>query len=370
MSFDADQMGKLRRFFHELSLDPRGGAPNAALALDGTQRALALGLARVKRDSSEPLLDGPFGRLVEGWNAYFSGAYEQARAAFEAGEDVSADWQSWRSLGLGKVASDLGHWRLAASWLQRAMGQAEQQNDTVRMAEAAGALGEVLVRAGHPLSALDLFTFDRALLPPGSAHAGRLRNYQMVALGRGQSTRETTEAAFWETFYTSIERDHVSAAFALGSLHLLSYRARSREIFERASSCLDAYGPRLRSNEAGSPVRLPAAFMHIVRAGWACNFDDATSSAEAEAELCAAMELLREHYPFELLWVKQRLKQDNAAAWEELTARRAPNAPPAERRPSLLTSWVSDLSLPDGTAFAKLADASHLDWTGADQVFL
>ena len=167
MSFDADQMGKLRRFFHELSLDPRGGAPNAALALDGTQRALALGLARVKGAGSEPLLDGPFGRLVEGWNAYFSGAYEQARAAFEAGEDVSADWQSWRSLGLGKVASDLGHWRLAASWLQRAMGQAEQQNDTVRMAEAAGALGEVLVRAGHPLSALDLFTFDRALLPPG-----------------------------------------------------------------------------------------------------------------------------------------------------------------------------------------------------------
>ena len=370
MSFDADQMGKLRRFFHELALDPRGGAANAARALDGAQRVLALGLARVEGDGSEPHLDGPFGRLVEGWKAYFRGAYEGALEAFEAGEDVSEEWQSWRSLGLGKVASDLGHWRLAASWLQRAMGQAEQQNDTIRMAEAAGALGEVLVRAGHPLSALDLFTFDRALLPPGSAHAGRLRNYQMVALGRGESTAETAEAAFWETFYTSIDRDHVSAGFALGSLHLLSYRACSREMFERASRCLDAYGPRLRSDEAGSPVRLPAAFIHIVRAGWACNFGDATASAEAEAELCTAMELLREHYPFELLWVKQRLKQDSAAAWEELAARRAPSASPAEPRPSMLTAWVSDLSLPDGTAFAKLADASHLDWTGADQVFL
>jgi hypothetical protein len=363
MTIEPVSLARIRRFFSEHALDSPSRAEEAIKELEDGDQRLFNALSRPRLDAVPQDSNAPFWRIVSGWHHYFRGSYSAALDAFEQAEGGSGDWESWRALGLGKVASDLGYWRTAAGWLRRSASLAFRENDMRRLAEASGALGEVLLRAGHPREALDLFAFDRALLPAGSSQHGRLRNYQAFALGRIKMCEATAEAALWESFYAAADRDSVSASFALAGLSMLSVRYQNWPLLDRVLRAKSPHSPDTDTATAPIAAALPSAFLFVAQAAQAARGEQ-PDEAEARRLLLRAIDSLTPEYPVEILWVKQRLQPASAAEWSEVLARRAPAPPPDGEPAALLTNWLDKVEIADGCAFDPLAKEGADCWDG------
>lgn len=136
-------------------------------------------------------------RLNEAALAYHRGTPAAGLAAFGpaivAGGPRPGRLWARAGLVLGKLYTDAGDVDAARLWLLEGMREARSCVDLDLLAACCGALGEVLYLGGQPLPALELFTLDATLLPPGSTHLERLmvyrahcyRQYNQLAAARG-----------------------------------------------------------------------------------------------------------------------------------------------------------------------------------------
>ncbi|MCX8039079.1 MAG: hypothetical protein N3B15_00660 [Planctomycetota bacterium] len=172
--------------------------------------------------SGPPPPDPRVAQLLAGWQAYHRADYAAATAAFAgalAATDRS-DWlAAWAMLGIAKAATDLASWTTAWRWCALAAGVARFGEHLDLLAACAGARGEILLRAGHPLLAAQAFAEDLALLPPGSRYAGRVRCCLAHAWARlGERGRNLALAAYRVAAHTPGEpatRDFACAGMAL-----------------------------------------------------------------------------------------------------------------------------------------------------------
>jgi hypothetical protein len=173
--------------------------------------------------------------ILQAWEAYRRADYRRALAGFmEVSSRAPSGWlAAWTTLGVAKVASDCGWWQAALEWCAAVWIAAESREHHDLLAHAAGARGEILLRAGHPGSAAAAFGEDAALLTSGSRYKGRIRCCQAHAWSRmGPTGRRAAEAAYRLARHSSGEsstRDHVAAGLAL-----LGARAGEQSLVDEA----------------------------------------------------------------------------------------------------------------------------------------
>lgn len=178
-----------------------------------------------------------------GWVAYFQGDYGAACEQFLAGLKQLAQQDSTTNspllkgrlaLGLAKVYTRTGHWQSARGWLLHALDQARRANSLLDMVKGYGALGELLLRGGHPRDALFCLGTARELLPAGAAERARQWNYLASALMRLNTARDqlAAESLLMSSYYLAMDsKDRTSANHALARLQFLELdRQQSRDM--------------------------------------------------------------------------------------------------------------------------------------------
>ena len=167
--------------------------------------------------------------VIVGWQHYYRGEYASALDAFwEAIHTGHRGWLiAWAMLGIAKVASDSGWWKVSLEWCAAAWQMASLDEHIDLLAQIAGARGEILLRAGLPARAAAAFAEDRALLGPGNRYHGRIRCYEAHAWARmGANGRRAAALAYRLALHSAGEMS--TAAYAAAGLALLS--ARNGEI--------------------------------------------------------------------------------------------------------------------------------------------
>ena len=195
----------------------RAGRLDEALANSGASPGLAEVITQRFQLKNEGQLPA-----VAGWSSYSRAEYLTAWSQFNRQEGTG--WlRAWAELGMAKVASDCGRWRLALCWCAKAWRTAAAGEHLDLLAEVAGARGEILLRCGRPADAAASFVEDTALLSPGSRYRGRVRCYQAHAWSRmGPAGQRAARLAYRLAAHSSGEAP--TKSYALAGLALLSVR--------------------------------------------------------------------------------------------------------------------------------------------------
>ncbi len=370
-----NQLGVARGVINALT---EGNADQASRWLDRLTELSAMGslerfVAHYRRSAPEvlgqpaPSSEDEFEWCIYGWNCYYAARYEEAGDAFSRARMYGTAWSSWSALGSGKVCSDLGWWANSKDWLIQAMGVARAESDLFRVAECAGALGEVLVRTGRPREAWELFALDASLLPPGSRYRTRLENYQAVCLSR-LGLPELAEPRLWGAFFAEVERQPTAAAYSLSSLAAMSVRHNDLRLFDRVeqvirSKCLSLSGM------PGGIVGVAAAYR---------SWKKGESKELVTAELNKAREQFVELYPVECLWVDclaaflSGSSNLNTEVIDKLLARKHPSASMfVDTASDAFSKPWSELYLPMEYGFSWLTQESgEALWSRIDSFFV
>lgn len=221
---------------------------------------------------------------IRGWQMYYKGDYRAALQEFETGSSQSSDgWlRGWCQLGIAKVASDSGWWRVALDWCAVAWRESSKSEHLDLMAQIAGARGEILLRAGRPIAAASAFAEDQALLGPGNRYRGRLRCYQAHAWSRSGSNGVKAAILAYRLAMHSVGED-ITSAYAAAGLALLA---------ARMNDC-----GRLQSVQAGAFEGMPGFWVLVAAARLA------TCSDSRKELLRRAADTLPREYFAEQWWL-------------------------------------------------------------------
>lgn len=373
MTVTSADLARLRQAFHALDMFDREAV---CRVVDGWPLATNPALRALLCADLEGLEQRDDLRAVlAGWAAYYDARYDAAGDQFAVAWEQDGGWRSWAALGLGKVHSDLGRWVDARGWLLIALSGARKLGDTYRIAECLGALGEVFLRAGNPRAAFELFTADAALLPPGSRHRLRLQNYTAAALGRLGSP-DVAAHLLWESFFTAIPKDLVSAHYSLAGLVALSVRTHDHALFCRCEDVREQHLNRTKVDPLAA--QMPLGFLLVGQAAWTRWASmGACSDTEADDRLADAGVVFGDRYPVERAWALELRRSGPSEerthkAWHELSRRRPPPAPPL-LGPSVVDRWAYDLPLSRDDPFEKLRRAAQVEndpWSSFSFFFL
>lgn len=172
----------------------------------------------------------------QGWQAYYAGNYHQAWQHFLHGQQLlqqhsGSPWGLGTSLpvelalGLAKVYVRVGYWHTSRQWTLHALALARKADRLFDCVRCYGALGELLLRAGHPQQALFCLGTSHRLLPPGAGERSRQWNYLASALLRlgTEAERQSAESLLMSSFYLSQDDgDANSTCHALARLQFLA----------------------------------------------------------------------------------------------------------------------------------------------------
>ena len=208
---------------------------------------------------------------IRGWQMYYKGNYRAALQELEAGSSHENDgWlRAWSQLGIAKIASDSGRWRVALDWCAVAWRESSKNEHLDLMAQVAGARGEVLVRAGRPIEAASAFAEDQALLGPGNRYRGRLRCYQAHAWSRSGPNGEKAAILAYRLAMHSVGED-ITSAYAAAGLALLA---------ARTNDCA-----RLQAVQSGAFVGMPGFWVLVAAAHLATNSDSRSAFLRKAAD--------------------------------------------------------------------------------------
>ena len=353
-------LGIIRSTLQELSLGNAAGARRRLVPYDQIPELESLKrvVAHYSKDNSysdslsnrESLNE--LESCILGWRQYYKASYEEAGEFFRrswANRDV---WTSWSALGMGKVCSDLGWWNDSRRWLLESMYIARSESDLFRIAECAGALGEVFLRAGKPKHAWELFDLDKSLLPSGSEYRSRLENYRAICLSRN-GFPELAEPLLWGAFYAECESDSGSANYSFASLASISWRHQDEGLMYRLKKVADERSMLM--------VGLPGGVWSLVKAYWCWrqgNQHDMLPEYLAEARQC-----FLSSYPIELYWTDALVAEfcdgpfPDRTRLDALIHRRHPDASELHQIPldAFGFAW-GHIDLHTGCGFATLAD--------------
>lgn len=252
-----------------------------------------------------------------GWQAYYQGSYAQSAQhftnAWRAIEQGEADlgFVSDIALGLGKVYTRTGHWQVARCWLIYSLAEARRQSDLFNVTQGYGALGELLLRAGHPQEALACFNTAFHVLPTGSGQQSKQLNYLASALIRNRAWLRAESL-----LKTSIQNAKDMAGreganqeasdsihHALARLQFLEL-ARHREDLTRAPDVLADWGEKLNVNRL---LRTPVA-EGFLAVGRALRCEALNQTETAVTLLAQAQQQFGQQFPMEHYWA-ERLSQ-------------------------------------------------------------
>ena len=243
-------------------------------------------------DKAEEIPDAELRFIRIGWEKYYSASYLDAAKQFIDAIEVGNAWLSWSCLGLGKVLSDLGRWLESRDWLLASLRYAREQNDYYRMAECYGSLGEVFFRTGNYQVALEMFSLDKQILPPGSSFRYRLENYIAITSGR-LGANEIATQALWQAYFGALGSNPISSWYSLASLFTLSVFSRDSNLFGRLS---------IVSQPSDCPyIEMPKAFIEVAKAYWHLKEGDPTQAGNC---LEKAVSFFSTRYPVETLWAR------------------------------------------------------------------
>lgn len=182
-------------------------------------------------------------QLWQGWLLHDAGQmaaaqplFLQAWQALEAGTPEQAE----AALGLGKTHTRSGHWAQARGWLLSALALARRTGDDALCCKAYGALGELLLRAGHAAAGFACLNTAYHLLPAGSGQRARQLNYLGSALRRlGEPLRAES------VLMTSLQmaRDLDDAASQWHALARLQFVALGLPVGTGMAASLQTYVP-------------------------------------------------------------------------------------------------------------------------------
>lgn len=173
--------------------------------------------------------------LWNGWLEHDASRFESAQSLFQqAWATLQAESPDhWRyeladaALGLGRTHTRSGHWNTARAWLLCALAIARRVGDESLCVRGYGALGELLLRAGHNSAGFTCLNMAYHLLSAGSGQRARQLNYIGTALGRLHE-RLRAESVLMTSFSMAADQgDIASQLHALARLHFLALTSAS-----------------------------------------------------------------------------------------------------------------------------------------------
>ena len=333
--------------------------------------------ARLKQDWSKAAVsDWPSVMADQwyGWRAYYAGAYTQAADYFlQAWRSIEADEEDFgfRSdvmLGLGKLYTRTGHWQAARSWLILYLSEARQRVDLYGVTQGYGALGELLLRAGHSQESLACLNTAFHILPSGSGQQSRQLNYLASALIRNHEwlRAETLLKTSIQNSHDMFGRDGASEEATSSIYHALA-RLQFLELERHglaARDVLDVWGHCLievLKREASDPSEFLAVAQGFLAVGRALRFAALDQLSDAQSQLMSAVKSFGIQYPMERCWAAQllqRLTIDAPVCCEAVTQLMALNAIQAPQNLGVLDdNWLQPVFSEDN-GFAALINAN------------
>lgn len=237
-----------------------------------------------------------------GWRAYYRGDYVQASQhfmlAWDAISQLGLAGQADIALGLGKVYTRTGHWEAARGWLLHSLAIGRQQNRLFDVVQGYGALGELLLRAGHPQAAYSCLSIAYHSLPPGSGQRSRQLNYLASALLHCGELLRAESLLMTSIHLAHDSHDADSVWHALARLQFLRLEDGVNHIadLDDVTVSLQAYVPTSKYN----PIALGFLYM-----GQALMAYQGKRPAEALAKIQLAKPLFGVQFPYEHAWALQ-----------------------------------------------------------------
>lgn len=164
--------------------------------------------------------------VISGWAAYDKGDYMNAQRCFVLG--LAAKTAPYLELsatfGLGKVYTRTGHFEASRIWLVKALVLARQWDRCIDLAHLHGAMGELMLRAGHAREAWFHMGCATRLLPHGAKQRQRQHIYMASVLMRlgGAADRTAAEELLMNALFSARDlNDKVSEWHAAARLQAL-----------------------------------------------------------------------------------------------------------------------------------------------------
>jgi tetratricopeptide (TPR) repeat protein len=363
MSNDLQQLDRLNHFQQYLMIGQHRYVMEAVQAMpvnDPVAIWLRIHLRQDLNEQIESELPIQYAEQWRGWRTYYCGDYIQAAQYFiQAWQAMSkasiSAGQADVALGLGKAYTRIGHWRAAREWLLKSLVIGRQQNNLFDIVQGYGALGELLLRGGHPQAAYACLSTAYHILPPGSGQRPRQLNYLASALLRCGEILRAESLLMTSMHLAHDNHDYDSVWHALARLQFLRIDdSRTRKgYFEDVSEALQEYVPTSVNN----PVAL--GFLHVGQALAAYRRED---REEALSKIRLAIPLFGVQFPYEHWWALQveAFLNNNASVADAVCLKLLQSnsvLPP----PSLVvldSSWQR-LHLPAENGFMPLARVTH-----------
>lgn len=233
---------------------------------------------------------------LQGWHLYYQGDYHLAAGQFElAWPEVRTRHHDSHdavdlALGFGKVYTRSGHWSHAREWILHSLALARERHQLFAVTEGYGALGELLLRAGHAQAAQACMTSAYQLLPPGSGQQAKQLNYLASALMRNGAWLRAESHLMTALHMAHDQGDADSVWHALARLQFLQLQGDvgGRDVLQDMA----AYLPAARTPVACGMLQIGRA-LWLVRQG---------RSDEAAQCLEQAASILGSQLPLERLW--------------------------------------------------------------------
>ncbi|MDP4559159.1 hypothetical protein Q9247_15915 [Halomonas meridiana] len=247
------------------------------------------------------------GKTWLGWHNYYCGHFSTAAdCLYDAFLSIDGSPESQHllctaALGLGKVYTRTGHWQAARAWLLLALSTARKADRPFDILRGYGALGELLLRAGHTKEAHACISASYHLLPPGKGQQAKQLNYLATALMRSKEYLRAESLLMSARFMARDSHDHASRLHALARLQFLRWDKQGAD----NGHILDELSEKLPT----TPTPVAAGFIYLGQAlrGW--QTDVSSSRSAVRCALQQASEYFGPTLPMESAWVSQLLHQ-------------------------------------------------------------
>ena len=236
---------------------------------------------------------------LTGWHLYYQGSYQQAAEQFQLAWQAVPNEQPDNpgaidlALGFGKVYTRSGHWIHARAWILHSLALARAQHRLFAVTEGYGALGELLLRAGHAKAAQACMSSAYQLLPPGSGQQAKQLNYLASTLMRNGASLRAESLLMTALHMAHDQGDSDSVWHALARLQFL--QLQSEHGGSNVMQSMAAYLP-----EARTPVA--CGLLQIGLALWLVRQDQPEQAAQC---LQQALSDLGRQLPLERLWTQR-----------------------------------------------------------------
>lgn len=295
-----------------------------------------------------------------GWRDYYRGRFPAAADCLHdafVNADNSPESQHLlcaTALGLGKVYTRTGHWQAARAWLLLALNTARKADRPFDILRGYGALGELLLRAGHTKEAHACISASYHLLPPGKGQQAKQLNYLATALMRSKEHLRAESLLMSARFMARDSHDHASRLHALARLQFLRWDKQGAD----NGHILDELSETLPD----APTPVAAGFIYLGQAfrGWQPN--NASLLSTTRQALQQASEYFGPELPMERAWVSQLQQQLDdcpltpSAAVSDCLAL-TPYLPP--QGTAVLDRTWQQLPISDENGFAWLGHTQH-----------